>query len=269
MKIAIIGCGYVGTFLAGALSTLDHEVTGTRQTEEGIHEIQNTLHNAVILHSTCYEKLESILADQEVIIVSAGAKSKAEYGCCYLDLAKAIVQHASSSKTVIYTSSTSVYLEKEGKEVDENSPVNIENPEMKLLIEAEKEYLKLQSKGWKVAILRLSEIYGPQRTLEERMIKHQDKKISGSPSGISNMVHVEDVVGAILFAMEKHLEGIYNVSDEDHPLRENLYQAVSTKYGLKPPIWDPHGKALRGNKKVNSKKIQQAGFVFKHPHREF
>ncbi|MBP9841004.1 MAG: hypothetical protein KBC64_01095 [Simkaniaceae bacterium] len=109
-------------------------------------------------------------------------------------------------------------------------------------------------------LFRLSEIYGPGREISHRF--KEKTHFPGSPDNPTNMIHLDDIVGAILFAMEHHLTGIYNLTDDDHQTRGELY----SQYGN--ITFDPSIKPrFGGNRKVSNAKIKEAGYLFKHPHR--
>ena len=90
----------------------------------------------------------------------------------------------------------------------------------------------------------------------------------GSGSLPTNMVHVEDVCGTILFALEHQLKGIYDVSDDDHPTRAEYYCALCDKLSLEMPTFDPSLQRTHGgNRIISNAKIKKAGYTFIHPHR--
>ena len=65
-----------------------------------------------------------------------------------------------------------------------------------------------------------------------------------------------------------HLTGIYNLADDDHPTRKELYDEISKKFQVPEVTWDPSLTSLRsGNKRVSNHKIKQSGYRFVHPHR--
>jgi NAD dependent epimerase/dehydratase family enzyme len=82
------------------------------------------------------------------------------------------------------------------------------------------------------------------------------------------MIHKSDVSAAIDYALRHQLDGIFNLADDDHPTRNELYAAVAKQNHLKPPHCDPTLVTIRnGNKRVSNHKIKSEGFVFRFPHR--
>ena len=82
------------------------------------------------------------------------------------------------------------------------------------------------------------------------------------------MVHKTDVAAALDYALRHHLEGIYNVVDDEHPSRKDLYKQISHHCHLRTIHWDPELTSMHGgNKRVSNHKIKAAGFTFQFPHR--
>jgi nucleoside-diphosphate-sugar epimerase len=90
----------------------------------------------------------------------------------------------------------------------------------------------------------------------------------GSGELYTNMIHRDDVAGAIDYSLRHDFDGIYNLSDDDHMLRKELYESVAQKHKLPKVQWDPSHPGLRSdNKRVSNHKIKGEGFTFHHPHR--
>jgi nucleoside-diphosphate-sugar epimerase len=163
------------------------------------------------------------------------------------------------SPMLIYTSSTSVYKENQGGIAAEDSPLEETRPHSSILVETEKTLQKLSQYGWKVCIFRLSEIYGPGRSILDRIKTLEGKKLPGDGNKYTNMIHLDDIVGAAHFAFQNNLSGIFNLSDDDHFLRRTWYDQIAEKYSLKKVEWNEalsshHG----GNKKVSNQKNKRS-----------
>jgi nucleoside-diphosphate-sugar epimerase len=194
-----------------------------------------------------------------------------EYEGAYLDTAYAFRRIAISGvppRRLIYTSSTSLYGDHRGMWVDETSKLKIKSDHGQTLIETERVLLSLADQGWRVCILRCAEIYGPSRELSQRIRSLQGQTLPGSGKNFSNMIHRMDVVSAVDFAMRHRLGGIYNLSDDDHPTRQDLYDKIAGKLGVPSVSWDPNASGWHGgNKRISNRKIKAKGFSFRYPHR--
>ncbi len=270
LKIAIIGCGYVGQALASRWKSLGHHITGTTRSFDKLGNILKHCQKAEVLHSTDADKLSQIVNENDVIALTVAADNPEDYENVYLRTAQNLKNCAKNSplKSLLYTSSTFVYGDHNGKWVDESSSLLNETEPGRILIETEKTLTSLQDLGWNVLVFRLSEIYGPNRNLSEKVKKYQGSILSGQGDNYTNMVHLDDIVEAYTYALNHRLRGIYNLSDDEHTIRSELYKQISDRFGFKPIKWDPSVKTLRsGNKRVSNHKIKSVGYTFIHPKR--
>jgi nucleoside-diphosphate-sugar epimerase len=96
----------------------------------------------------------------------------------------------------------------------------------------------------------------------------QGHPLPGTGEAYTNMVHKDDCVRAINYVHKHHLTGVYNLADDDHPTRKELYDLVAEKTKLPKVQWDASLSNLhRGNKRISNHKIKSAGYSFEHPHR--
>lgn len=271
MNILIIGCGYLGAEVAAAWKKKGHNVTVTTRSPDKLDLLAKVSQKAIVIKGNDEDEFAPLIADNEVILVTIAADHPEHYESAYLHTAQ-IFRHLALEmdlpRHLIYTSSTSGYGDHHGQWVDETSELHPKSDQAKILIETEKQYLSLQELGWHVCILRLSEIYGPGRELSHRVKQLQGHTLPGTGDQYTNMVHKTDCAAAIDYALRHHLEGIYNLSDDEHPTRKELYDSVSHKFHLPRVKWDPHHTALHtGNKRVSNHKIKSEGFAFHHPTR--
>lgn len=271
MNIAIIGCGYIGTEAALLWKKKNYRITGTVRHPEKVPSLAKAVQRCIILRGDDELELAPLIAENDVLLVTIAADSPEHYESAYLNtslLFKKLALEMDMPRHLIYTSSTSVYGDHHGQWVDESSELKGGSEQAKILIEAEKNYLSLADIGWQVCSLRLSEIYGPSRELSSRVKNLENHTLPGLGDHYTNMIHKQDCVHAIDYALRHRLEGVYNLSDDVHPSRKELYDSISHKYHLPKVHWDPHHPTQRlGNKRVSNHKIKTEGFVFHHPHR--
>lgn len=162
-----------------------------------------------------------------------------------------------------YLSTTGVYGDTNGGAVDEKSPLlaQTERGRARVLIEK-----TLLGSGLPVEVFRLSGIYGPGRNMIERLQQNNvaDLEISDRPV---NRIHVDDIVAAVMAAMNKPSPGaIYNVSD-DHPAptRDVLHYAAAL-LGMDSPGGGGRSHLMDGSRVVLNDKIKTAlGVRLKYP----
>jgi nucleoside-diphosphate-sugar epimerase len=270
LNIAVVGCGYIGSAAALHWTKQGHKVLGTTRNPDRLKEIAHCAQEGFLIQGDDKKEFATIISDNDVILVSVGADRPDEYDNAYLRIAQIFREIALEMKLprrLIYTSSTSVYGDAQGQWVDEESELLPDSVQGKILAQTEQVYQSLEELGWQVCILRLAEIYGPHREITKRL-KNLPNALPGSGSQYTNMVHKTDCVLAIDYALQHKLEGIFNLTDNDHPTRKELYESVAQKFHLPQPHWDPTRTSLhKGNKRVSNHKIKSAGFAFHFSHR--
>lgn len=261
--VLILGCGYAGTHTARLLQS-HYSVVVTTRSQERLLSLQEEF-KAVLLDTSDVKTLHSLLLDQDILIITIAAKNKLEYKQAYLDTAyhlKKALEGIDSLKQIIYTSSTSVYGDAQGKLVTEESPTLALSEQGRILIETEHTLLSLKTPDRKVVIFRLAEIYGPSKTLLQKIQRLEGKKAPGDGSQIAHLIHVEDIARAILFAIKHHLDGVYNLCDNNRISRKELYDQICKNHHLPLVEWDPqlHSIHRSGSKIVSNQKIKETGF---------
>lgn len=247
MNIVLFGAGYIGLALAAHLSQ-NHLTLVTKTPHPEFSE-----HTHYSFDAGEEPLITQSLHEADVVICTV-AKNENDYSM-YPNVARFIMKY-SKDAFHIYTSSIGVYGNHQGEvaEQDECTPATERE---KHLLAAENIFLQQHT----ACVLRLGGIYGPGRSLLSRIL--QRGKITGPKEWPINMVHKDDVIGAILFALETPLHGIYNVVTPSHPSREVVYQEAARAQGERLPPWDESAPIFHGgNKIVSSNKILERGFRF-------
>jgi hypothetical protein len=120
------------------------------------------------------------------------------------------LEKTKSLKWVGYLSSTGVYGDHQGRWVDETSiPSPIDAPSKNRLM-AENQWL---STNLPIHILRLSAIYGPERSMLDKLIK-SDIPVVVKPGHYFSRMHIDDIVTTILKSiLAPKPKSIYNLAD--------------------------------------------------------
>ena len=274
-KVAIIGCGYVGTALARYWDQQQgHSVTATTTRQERVAELEEVATQVVVMKGEDSQAVRSLLQNQDTVVLSIAPISDRQvdaevYRETYIPTAKNLVaalKETPSVKQLIYLSSCSVYGNKKGEWVDEASPVDTNSEYNQVLCEAEQLLLDSASEDVKVCILRLGGIYGPERELTKRFARIAGKTIPGSGETFTSWIHLGDIIAAMDFLCQRRLGGIYNlVNDFNLTIRE-LCDLVCARQGLPRIIWDDTKPSYRFlNARVSSQKIKAAGYKLIHP----
>jgi nucleoside-diphosphate-sugar epimerase len=262
MKLLVVGAGYVGEALLKTLQDKPYEIFITTTKENRIPLL--TPYGKPLLLVDFTKDLKELInaCDGMVILVAPGPSQS--YEETYLKTAtriSSILENRQTPFYLLYTSSTSVCEGIESKWVTEDMALFPKSENAKILLETERYYLNCNAS---TCILRLGGIYGPKRDLIDRARRMSGKTMPGTGLEATNHIHVEDIVAAICFCLEKALTGIYHLVNDDHTTRKELYSSLCTSTGLPPPLWN--SKIHLGSYKVSNEKIKKAGFIFKHPY---
>ncbi|MEM7554141.1 MAG: SDR family oxidoreductase [Cyanobacteria bacterium P01_A01_bin.84] len=268
MNLAIIGCGYVGRAVAQYWHhKLLFRVSVTTTTPEKVPVLQTVAQKVTVLNCNDTQALKSFLHNQDVVLVSIARKGNSTYEDTYLRTARNLVSIISetSVKQIIYTSTCSVYGDRDGALVTEETPVKAISESEQVFNKTEQVLLGAGSDKLKVCIFRLGGIYGIGRELVKIYSRIAGKTRPGDGSRPVNWIHLDDIVGGIEFAREHQLAGIYNLVDDSQLTNKEVIETVCEKYNLPQVSWNPSLKADRSSLKVSNHKIKDAGYKLIHP----
>jgi nucleoside-diphosphate-sugar epimerase len=235
MKILILGPGYVGSELAKTLKANGHQVDATARTQEKAKALKEIVDQVLLWNEATPT---NFLDPYECLIFTAAATSYTpeNYAETYLKNSQKIAQAATTAlnlKQIIYTSSTSVYGPGDGETVTEVSP--LKGPQV--LIDTEKTLLAIPDIT--VCVLRLGEIIGPGRALEDKLKNQGTKPFPGTGENPVNLSPLNEIVETVQKAIDLKLAGIYNAVSDLHLPRKAVYKAIAKDHNLPEPTWDP------------------------------
>ena len=180
---------------------------------------------------------------------------------------KQIIVNKKTLRWIGYFSSTSVYGDHSGKWVDENSLPKKLSKRGYGRLNVEKEFLSLFVKNkLPIHILRLPGIYGPGRSIFERLKSDKFYRIIKKHHYFSR-IHVDDIALALLESFKKPTPGeIFNITD-DFPCNSDevvKFGCKLLKIELPTPVSLYNKKISEmtrsfysDNKKVSNKKIKR------------
>jgi nucleoside-diphosphate-sugar epimerase len=275
MKLAIIGCGYVGSAVARLWHTAGNEVTVTTTTRDRVTELQTIASQVVVVTGDNLSGLKQVVANQDVVLLSVGSKQRTPeaYRQAYLETAQnlvAAIKANSGVKQLIYTGSYGVIDNKSGDTIDETVAVNPQDEFGEILAQTEQVLLNASTEDFKTCILRLAGIYGSGRELIKIFRRVAGTTRPGSGESYTNWVHLEDIVQAIDFAKDRQLQGIYHLNSDELMTTKEFLQRLFEAHNLPPVTWDSSQISTRAyNMKLSNQKIKRAGFELAHPTIEF
>ncbi len=277
MRVLIVGCGYVGLPLVAELVKQGHEVVGLRRSTGTEADFKAVGIKPLTGDITKAERLAQLPGGYDWVVscVSASGGGEEEYREIYLQGTRNLVEWlgAAPPKKFVYTSSTSVYGQNDGSLVKESSVTEPAVETGKILVETEQVLLEAaRQRKFPAVILRLAGIYGPDRGYWFKQYLSNDARIEGNGSHILNMIHRDDVVGAIIAALKSGRPGeVYNAVDDEPVTQLGFFQWLSGPLGKELPPSAPENAEVvrkRGvtNKKVSNRRLKmELGYQFKYP----
>lgn len=270
-KLFCFGQGYSANVLAGLLINKGWKVSGTKQNPDDKKVNNIELHT---FRSGCpITDLKTILEGVTHILVSVPPE---EEGDPVLALHRLNLLKSSSIEWVGYLSTTGVYGDTGGQEVDERSNCKPTNKRSKRRLEAERAWLNLyRDYQLPVHIFRLAGIYGPGRSAIESIRKGKSHRIN-TPGHVFSRIHVEDIANILVASIRNPNPGqIYNVCDNEPASGADVTSYACSLLGVKaPPLIEledatlsPMAKSFyRDNRRINNSKIHsELKIKLKHP----
>lgn len=270
IRLLIAGCGDLGSHVAKTvLQQSGHCVWGLKRSlESGITQVPGFHWHVADLSKP--ETLTMLPAGITHILFAAAPNLRTEsaYREVYFDGLNNVVRAALNPALtrILFISSSAVYGEHGDEWVDENTSVNPQNFNGRILLDSERWLSQFgKEHDIKTISLRLSGIYGPGRTSLLEKLKLGQLGAPSSPTHWANRIHVEDAANAIVHLL--HLPdpmGTYLVTDSTPlPLR-TLYESLARLVGGPTP---PDAAAPRfvGSKRLSNARLCASGFDFKWP----
>ncbi len=268
--IAISGAsGFIGKNLSKHFSKLDYKILPISRQD---------LHNQ--------EKLQNIVNSSNILINLAGASILKKWTKKYketlyksrIDTTKNLVQAIKNSNTppelFISTSAIGIYDNK--NTYDENGTFSNDFLS-KLCQNWEEEALKAKSKETKVSIFRFSVVLGKNDGALKQMLTPFKLGLGGiiaSGKQAFSFIHIEDLLAAYKFIIEKNYEGVFNISSPKPCTNKDLTKALGKS--LNSPTFFPMpefilqlifsegAKILSDGQSTIPKNLENLGFKFKY-----
>jgi nucleoside-diphosphate-sugar epimerase len=259
-RVLIAGCGYVGSAAAKLFADSGWDVTGWVRTDE---VAGRTGEGEISLKAVDITNLDAVrgnafAANVVVHCASSGADS---YRHVYREGAANLTVSFPDAR-LIFTSSTSIYAQRDGSLVIEESPAEADSGDARILREAEE--IVLENSG---IVLRVAGIYGPGRSFLLRSVMDGT---AVATDRIVNQVHRNDVASAIFFIGQCQTINpprIFNVVDDTPAPRAEILTWLSERLNLPVPASLAPAEQERGrtNKRVSNAKLRGLGWAPVYP----
>jgi nucleoside-diphosphate-sugar epimerase len=253
-RLVIFGCGYVGSALARAAVAAGARVEAlTRNPDKAAALRTQGLANVVVADLSAGDWHTQIAsgADYAVNCVSSGGPDTSRQS--YVGGMQSILSWAAGGApvgTMVYTSSTSVYPQGGGAQVDETAEAPGATPNGVIIRESERMLESAPAAAIRrYFILRLAGIYGPGRHHLLDQLRTGATSLNGSGAHRLNLAHRDDIVAAILACLTAPASvgrEIFHVVDSAPALREEVVRWLAGKLGRPMPAFDGGATARRG-----------------------
>jgi nucleoside-diphosphate-sugar epimerase len=254
----IIGCGYLGRRVAEGWRAQGHRVFATtRNAHRAAEWRQGGLEPLVcdVLDPTGLRQLPKAAC----VLYSVGFDRNAGSPMreVYVTGLANVLAALPARGRFLYVSSTGVYGQRGGEEVDETAATEPAEEAGRVVLAAES-LVRRQLPG--AVILRLAGIYGPGRLLRRQAVE-AGEPLEGDPDSWLNLIHVEDGAAAVLAAEPRARPGeIYNVCDDGPVRRLDFYRLLARVLGAPEPCFVPSPDASspeseRANRRVSNRKM--------------
>lgn len=213
--------------------------------------------------------LGNLLPDVDHLVYAASPDTSTPeaYGAAYVEgltnLLRSWDSKGEASGRLVLVSSTAVYADAGGDQVDETTATHPDSFRGRILLEAERIALEGPLSA---TVLRLGGIYGPGRT---RLIDSvRDGTATCPPGGPvwSNRIHRDDAARAIehLIDVSDPPAIVLGVDDEPSPICD-VYRFVADLVGAPAPRVGGGGGRVRSNKRCSNLRLRSSGFEFVYP----
>lgn len=277
MRVAILGCGYVGLELARQLVD-NHDVVGVRRSKAGIEAIEATGAEAVQADVTDGTDLAAVPdVDALVFAASSGGRGAESAREVYVEGLRTAIERFGARENapdrLVYTSSTGVYGDHDGGWVDESTQLEPTTEKTTVLAEAERIAREVAAEyGIDGAVARFAGLYGPDRYRLERYLE------GPVTEGYLNMIHRDDAAGVVRFMLESTDEDLLLAVDDEPAEKwafaDWLAEACDTETPPKmtkserladDSLSEPAKRRILTSKRCSNDRLCELGYSFRYP----
>lgn len=261
----IIGCGDLGSALGQRLLAAGHRVIGARRHPDHVP-------SGITPLALDVSQPPEALPDADILVyaVSAERFEESAYQKAYpegLDAVLTLVeQQKHKPRHIFFVSSTSVYDQNQGEEVDEESATEPKGFSGRLMLEAERRLLASPLSG---TVVRFSGIYGHGR---ERLIRQvSEGRIAPQvPLLYSNRIHRDDGVNVLAWLIERVIENdplddCYLASDLEPAALHDVMTWLAQELKVEPHDYIQSPLRRRSSKRCSSARLVRQGYRFLYP----
>src|SRR5439155_3474135 len=261
-RILIAGCGYVVQATADLFHAAGWAVEGWTLSGESAAKLAAKPYPVYGVDITDRAQIATHAGVFNAVIhcASSGGGDADTYRQTYLNGARNLLDRFGGSR-MLFTSSTSVYAQRDACWVTEESQTEPERETGRVTLETEE--LVLGRGGF---VSRLAVVYGPRRSALLSKFLAGEAIVDPGNDRFVNQVHRDDIAAALFLLLngEARDAQIYNVVDDQPILQSECYRWLAQRLNrLAPPIGKSNRQRKRGdsNKRVSNAKLRRLGWV--------
>jgi nucleoside-diphosphate-sugar epimerase len=256
--ILFAGCGDLGGAAARLLLARGASVSALRRTVSklppGVHGIAGDL-----VSGRGFDAIPSKL-DAVVYIVTAASANEQAYWEAYVGGLQRLLEHpgVASARRLVFVSSTSVYAQRDGEQVDETSPTLPTRYNGQIMLAAE----GVAAQHPHATILRLGGIYGRGR---ERLIRwvREGRACVEDPPHFTNRIHRDDAARAIAHLLDlPSPQAVYVGVDHDPAAQHLVLDWIADQLMLARVPRDESARSALGSKRCVNRALVASAFQF-------
>ncbi len=239
MHVLVAGCGALGKVAAAALLARGDRVTGVRRSPAAAAELSALGIEPLILDLAEPGAADRIPEGVDAILACQAARGDgaAPYRAAYVEANRALLAAARARgvKALVYTSSTGVFGQSDGGDVDEDAPPAPASETANVLVDAERLVLGAVADGVPARVLRLSGLYGPGRAFLLDRVRSGALALGPGDEAWMNFCHIEDAAAFAVAALDRGRPGaVYHGTDEAPVRRREVIEWIARRLGLAP-----------------------------------
>lgn len=264
--VLIAGCGYLGRRAADAWRREGTRVSVITRGESKAGNLREAGFQPIVADLASLQLPDLPNVDTVLWSVGFGRSAGSSRQEVWIDGLNHLVEHLPSSvKRFLYVSSTGVYGQSNGAEVNETSPAAPTTESGQCCLQAE----QLLSQAFhgspvELTVLRMAGLYGPDRLLRRVSDLRDAVPLAGDPDSFLNLIHIDDAVTAIMKQAAGGAVPLINVVNTGTLTRMEYYSALAQLIDAPIPTFDAGTVSVRGgNKRVVSAVRHQLNLTYR------
>lgn len=263
MQVSVLGCGWLGQFVAYQFKNNGYTVKGSTTTPAKLSILQDDgiAPYLVNLENPAPEALTGFLHGSEVFIISIPPKIR-DSAVSYPDKIRSLLPFIERSgiTKVLFVSSTSVYADAfPFPVITEETPPNPQTESGRQILEAEQ--VLQNNNAFKTTVIRPAGLAGGQRHPVYHLAGREGIENPEAPVNLIDGATVADVIFNVV--RQNAWGNLFNIAYNEHPAREAYYTTKALEMGLEAPRFNHNlqstGKIISPAKAVQSLGVSYIG----------